>query len=140
MPELAVQSTPPPPDASPLPPALDPSAFEDFPVFRETFLLYVTEPHFAAALREVGEWLFAMVLECYGEWPPWRESATRTELRAALADARHLEGFLASVGREHDLSSLSFEDIALSQFAERQAREVARIADRIEEELGEWAQ
>jgi hypothetical protein len=64
------------------------------------------------------------------------EGETRAELRAALADLRHLEGFLASVGREHRVSSLSSADEALSEFAERQTLELSRIADGIEEALG----
>src|SRR4051812_43306982 len=84
-----------------VPPAIDPAAWEDFAVFRETFLMYLTPPGYAAALRTVGEMLFTMILENYDPWPGWPESSTRTELRAAVADLRHLEGFLQSVGREH---------------------------------------
>ena len=76
-----------------------------------------------------------MVLENYENWPAWTESSTRTELRAAIADLRHLQGFLGSVGREHRLSSLSSEDTALSQSASRVAIEVGKLADRIEREL-----
>jgi hypothetical protein len=117
------------------PPVIDPAAWEDFPVFRETFLMYITEPAYNAALRKTGEFLFAMLLEHYGNWPTWTESSTRTELRAAVADLRHLEGFLGSVGREHKLSSLSFEDTSLSQSAARVAIDVGKLADRIEREL-----
>jgi len=53
-----------------------------------------------------------------------------------LADLRHLQGFLAAVGKEHMLSSLAPADEALSQFAERQAAELSRIAGEIEESLG----
>jgi hypothetical protein len=145
MPELATQCTPPPiPPGLPLmepqeppaiPPIIDPASWEDFPVFRETFLMYITEPAYNAALRKTGEFLFAMLLEQYGNWPTWAESSTRTELRAALADLRHVQGFLSGVGREHRLSSLSSEDTALSQAAARVAVEVGNLADRIEREL-----
>lgn len=145
MPELITQSTPPPippglppigPEERPaILPIIDPTDWEDFPVFRETFLMYVTEAPYNAALRTAGEFLFTMVLEHYGNWPAWTESPTRTELRAAIADLRHLEGFLGSVGREHRLSSLSAEDTALSQSAARVAVEVGKLADRIEHEL-----
>ncbi len=76
-----------------------------------------------------------MVLEHYGNWPAWTESPTRTELRAAVADLRHLEAFLGSVGREHRLSSLSSRDTALSQLAVRVAVEVGKLTDRLEHEL-----
>ena len=118
-----------------VPPVIDPTAWEDFAVFRETFLMYLTPPGYAAALRKVGEMLFAMILENYDPWPGWPESSTRTELRAAVADLRHLEGFLGAVGREHTMSSLGREDDRLSRFAARQAAEVARIAHRIDAEL-----
>jgi hypothetical protein len=121
-----------------VPPVLDPAAWEEFPVFRETFLMYITPPGYAAALRKVGEMLFTMILESYDPWPGWPESSTRTELRAAVADLRHLEGFLAALGREHVVSSLTREDERLSRFAARQVAVVARIARRIEEELVRW--
>ncbi len=118
-----------------IPPIVDPSSWEDYPVFRESFLMYITEPKHNAALRTAGEFLFTMVLEHYGNWPAWTESPTRTELRAAVADLRHLEGFLTSVGREHRLSSLSSEDATLSQSAARVAVEVGKLAGRIEREM-----
>src|SRR3954469_25168663 len=97
----ALPDDPPPPDAQPAfpvdahvaaaSPAIDPVSWEDFAVFRETFLMYVTPPGYAAALRKVGEMLFTMTLESYNPWPGWPESSTRTELRAAVADLRHLQ-------------------------------------------------
>src|SRR4051795_4468541 len=121
------------------PPTIDPAAWEDFAVFRETFLMYLTPPGYAAALRTVGEMLHTMILESYNPWPGWPESSTRTELRAALADLRHLEGFLGAVGREHVASSLSSADEALSEFAGRQGLELSHIADEIEAALGTGA-
>jgi hypothetical protein len=101
--------------------------------------MYLTPPGYAAALRTVGEMLHMMILESYNPWPGWPESSTRTELRAALADLRHLEGFLGAVGREHVVSSLTRPDGRLSRFAARQAAEVAKIAHRIEAELAKLA-
>jgi hypothetical protein len=118
-----------------VPPVVDPTAWEDFAVFRETFLMYLTPPGYAAALRKAGEMLFTMILENYDPWPGWPESSTRTELRSAVADLRHLEGFFQSVGREHSVSSLARSDERLSRFAARQAIEVAKIAHRIEMKL-----
>lgn len=82
------QSTPPPRVATP--PRIAPAAWEDFPVFRETFLFYFTEPPANAALRVVGRLFHELVLEYYHHWPEWPEGVTATELRAALADLRHL--------------------------------------------------
>ncbi len=120
-------------------PRIDPARFEEHEGFRETLLLHFTEPKTNSTLRDLGLLLFDLALECSGSWPDHLEGTIRSELSAALADLRHLEGFLASVGREHIVSSLDFEGTALSQFAARQALEVERIANRIEEELGQWA-
>jgi hypothetical protein len=114
---------------------IDPAAWEDFPAFRETFLMYFTPPGYADALRTVGEMLHTMILENYRPWPGWPESSTRTEMRAALADLRHLQGFLGSVGRERELSSLDPEDAYLSNTAARLARQIKHAADGIEREL-----
>jgi hypothetical protein len=118
-------------------PRIDPAEWEEHEGFRETLLLHVTESKANVALRNLGAVLFDMALECAHSWPHQPEGDTRAELRAALADLRHLEGFLTALGQEHIVSSLEDEDAALSRFAARQAIAVGRIADRIEEELGE---
>jgi hypothetical protein len=97
--------------------------------------MYLTPPGYAAALRTVGEMLHTMILESYNPWPGWPESSTRTEMRAALADLRHLQGFLASVGRERELSSLDPEDAYLSNVAAKLSRQIKHAADGIEREL-----
>jgi hypothetical protein len=132
MPDLTEESTSPP---AATPPTIDSAAWEDFPAFRETFLMYFTPPGYAHALRTVGEMLHSMILESYDPWPVWPESSTRTEMRAALADLRHMQGFLASVGREKDVSSLDPEDAYLSNTAARLARQIKHAADGIEREL-----
>jgi hypothetical protein len=154
MPELTQESSaapaapPIPPGLPPIPPEhrqpapppiIAPAAWEDYPIFRETFLMYVSEPEFNAALRATGDYLFGMLLECYGDWPEWSESSTRTELRAAVADLRHLQGFLASVGQERRVSSLSPGDVRLSRFASGIARVLNRLANSIERKLAKEA-
>lgn len=116
-------------------PRIDPALWEKGEGFRETLLLHYTDPEANETLRRFGGLLFNQALEGAASWPHHPEGATRSELRAALADLRHLEGFLATVGREHVLSSLNPYDEVLSRFAESQAIEVGRMADRIEEEL-----
>jgi hypothetical protein len=125
------------PDSTPpaTPPEIDPAAWEDYPAFRESFLMYFTPPGYAGALRVVGEMLDTMLLESYNPWPCWPESSTRTEMRAALADLRHLQGFLGSVGREKDISSLDPEDAYLSNVAAKLSRQIGHAADGIEREL-----
>jgi hypothetical protein len=130
MPELP-DSTPPPV----VPPVVDPTAWEDFPAFRETFLMYVTPAGYAAAIRKAGEMLYSLLLDTPAEWPGWPESSTRMEMRAAVADLRHLQGFLASVGREREVSSLDPEDAYLSNLAAKLARQIGHAADGIDREL-----
>ena len=121
--------------AAPIP-RINPDAFEDNEGFRETLLFRYTEPQANETLRRLGGLLFNLSLSHGEDWPNHPGGETRAELSAALADLRHLEGFLTSVGREHQVSSLDPQDEALSLFAEGQAVEVGRMADRIEEELG----
>jgi hypothetical protein len=97
--------------------------------------MYVTPPGFAAALQGLGEMLYSLILDTPAEWPAWTESATRTELRAAVADLRHLQGFLGSVGREREVSSLDPEDAYLSMIAGKLARQIGQATDGIEREL-----
>ena len=97
--------------------------------------MYFTPPGYADGLRIVGEMLHTMILENYRPWPGWPESSTRTEMRAAVADLRHMQGFLASVGRERELSSLDPEDAYLSTLAAKLARQLKHATDGIEREL-----
>lgn len=128
------ESTP----AAPIP-RVDPALWEKHEGLRETLLLHFTDPEANETLRRLGDFLFNASLACAASWPHHPEGETRAELSAALADLRHLEGFLASVGKEHQVSSLSPADELLSQFAGRQALVLSRIADEIEHELGEGA-
>lgn len=116
-------------------PSTNPVEWEEHEGFRETLLLHVTEPKANTALRNLGAVLLDMALGCADSWPHHPQGETRAELQAALADLRHLEGFLTAVGREHIVSSLEDDNDALSRFAARQAIAVGRIADQIEEEL-----
>ncbi|HEX3127280.1 MAG TPA: hypothetical protein VH394_08120 [Thermoanaerobaculia bacterium] len=99
-------------------------------------MAFFTEPPSNTALRIFGRLFHELVLEYYHHWPNWPEGVTATELRAALADLRHLEGYLGAVGREHQDASLSESDTALSVLAGRLAKELSRVADEIEQALG----
>jgi hypothetical protein len=136
-PQCINPSPPGSPAEPPAPPVLDPAKWEDFPAFRETFLMYFTEPPANSALRIFGRLFHELVLEYCHHWPNWPEGVTVTELRSALADLRHLEGYLGAVGREHEEAALTEAETALSQLAARLAGELARIADEIEQALGE---
>jgi hypothetical protein len=140
MPELNQNSSS-PPSPSAVIPAVHPDSWEDFAVFRESFLMYFTAPGLNTALRTAAENFFSLLLEHSGAegWPEWEESSTRTELRAAVADMRHLQGFLASIGKERHISSLSTGDKKLSKFAGDTARVLNQIANRIERKLAKGA-
>lgn len=126
-----------PKESTPAPPfVLDPAAWEDEPVLRETCLFYITDPEVNAALRVLARACYDMLLEYYHHWPSWSETTTRTEVRAAIADLRHLEGFLGALGREHEEAALEARDAALSRTAGEQAGEIRRIADLLEAALG----
>jgi len=123
-------------ESTPAPiPRIDPAQWEEREGFRETLLLHYTDSEANETLRRLVRLVFDMSLDCAPSWPHHPEGETRAELAAALADLRHLQGFLSAVGREHEISSLNPSDEALSRFAESQAIEVGRVADRIEEEL-----
>jgi hypothetical protein len=128
------ESTP----AAPIP-RIDPASWEEGEGFRETLLLHVSDPEANTTLRHLGDLFFNLSLLGAESWPHHPGGETRAELRAALADLRHLEGFLGAVGREHEISSLSSADEALSEFAGRQALELSRIAREIEAALGAGA-
>ena len=118
-------------------PHIDPAQWEDHEGFRETLLLHYTDPQANVTLRRLGDLFHTLSLECAPSWPHHPEGETRSELRAALADLRHLEGFLSGVGQEHVVSSLTADDDALSRFAARQAQKLSRIAEEIEQAVGE---
>jgi len=111
-----------------------PPPWNESAAFRETTLRLFTKPEDRAALVHLGAMLHDMALETapYGPEP---ESATHGELRAAAADLRHLEGYLATVHRSADESALVPSDEALARFAGEQAAAVGMLAELIEREL-----
>jgi hypothetical protein len=129
------QSTPAP---VAVPPVIDPPRFEDFPAFRETFLGIFTEPDHNAALRGVGALLFEMALEYRGYWPDQPEGSIRSELRAAVADLRFVQGHLASIGNPEMTSPNTPQEEHHAGVSARLAVGVAGIADALETELGPW--
>jgi len=121
--------------SSPIP-RIDPALWEEGEGFRETLLLHFTDLEANETLRRLGKLFLDMSLDCAPSWPHHPQGETRAELAAALADLRHLKGFLAAVGREHEISSLSEADEELSRLAGEHAVEIGSVADRIERELG----
>ena len=131
MPDLS-NATPP---AVAIPRVIDPSRFEDFPAFRETFLSIFTTPEHNAALRTFGDLLFELVLEFRGYWPDQPEGSIRTELRALVGDLRVIQGHLASVAESNPSTP---QEGHHARVAVRLAGDVGAIADALASELGTW--
>ena len=102
--------------------------------FRETMLVFIDEPAAREAVREAGRVLYDLAVEA-SRGIDERGSATRAELRAAQADLRYLLGYIDSIGREGEVSSLSADDEALSRFAGRLAGQLGSLVAAIERNL-----
>jgi hypothetical protein len=131
----------PPPHSSPpsgpaiSPPVLRPEEFEDYPAFRETFLLFFTDPGANATLRSFGRLLHELVLEFWGMWPPHPEGIFPAELRAAVADLRHVQGSLQEwTGPMFTLEGA--QEVNLARVGAEVAVALGELADRLERELG----
>lgn len=129
------QSTPPP--ARPARPHLfDPERIDLPQGFRETMLLHVTHRPLNRALRTFANILHEMTLEYARYWPDLPGDFTGWELRAALGDLRHLQNFLAQVGRERAESDPDFNvDPDLCGVAEIEAEVLRQVGDRLHREL-----
>jgi hypothetical protein len=125
------------PSSPAIPPTIDPAKFEDFPTFRETFLVFVTDPTANAAARAFGKLLLTFVLATWGEWPDPAEGMLRASLRAAVADLRHVQGSLLEWTGENFPPATPHE-AHLASVGNDTARSVGELADRLEKELGSW--
>ncbi|MFY9825530.1 MAG: hypothetical protein WAM82_29420, partial [Thermoanaerobaculia bacterium] len=75
MPKLPKSTPSPPPLDGPAvsPPVIEPERFEDFPAFREVFLVLFPDARANDAMRRFGLLLYEMVIETWGTWPSHRE-------------------------------------------------------------------
>jgi hypothetical protein len=113
-----------------------PPPWNEADTIRETTLLVVDDPADREALRQAGRLLYNLAVETtHLPGDESGDSITGAELRAAAAELRFMEGYLAMVGRSRKESSLAGEDEALARFAGRLARKVGALAARIEERL-----
>ncbi len=102
---------------------------------RETMLLYVTYRPLNRALRTLMNIFHEMSLEYSRYWPELPGDLTGWEVRAALGDLRHLQNFLAQVGKERAESEPFGVNARLSEVAEVEAQNLAAIGDRLHREL-----
>ena len=93
---------------------------------RETTLICIDAPEDREAVRQVGRLLYNLAVETTRF--PGKESSTRTKMRAAAADLRFIEGFLRSVRRSADETSLAPPDNRLAHFAAYLARKIGALA------------
>ncbi len=140
MPELTAKFIPPlspPPPSGPAasPPIIRPEEWEEQPAFRETFLLYFTDPGANATLRGFGRLLHELVLEFWGMWPSHPEGVFPAELRAAVADLRHLQGALQEWTGPAFAREGRYE-VQLAEVGADVATALGELADRLERELG----
>jgi hypothetical protein len=118
-----------------VPPVIDPDRYERFEGLRETTLASFTDPEANAALRSVIDLVYNMGLEYSGHWPREPEGSFRHQARAAVADLRHLQGFLAYLGREAEASELTTAEERISRKCMSLAARVRKVANALEAEL-----
>ncbi len=121
------------------PPLIDPATWEDHQGFRESFLVQFLDPRDNFVLRGIGALLYDLVL---AHNPPRggrpSESSTVLEMRAALGDLRHLQGFLGMVDRSRVDSILGEADSHLSTVAGVLVSDLGILGARMEKELASW--
>ncbi len=84
-------------------------------------------------MRAFGRVFFDMAVEMSRD--PGDESATRSELRAILADLRYTAGCSTMVGHSAESCSLEAADEKLARFARRLARRLGAVIGSIEAQL-----
>jgi hypothetical protein len=138
MPELPKSIPPPsPPEKAVSPPVISPDRWEDFPCFREIFLVMFTDARANAAMRAFGHLQYEMVIETWGQWPDHREGIFPAELRAAVADLRHVQGALSSWCGPAFSNSSEYEN-RLAEVGKAVALAIGELTDRLEVELDSW--
>jgi hypothetical protein len=85
--------------------------------------------------EHLGVMLYDMALEVLGTGPRPNESTTRSEMRAAAQDLRHLEAYLESIGAERETASLGSDDTSMSTLAAKLAPQAGQLAGTIERGL-----
>jgi hypothetical protein len=115
---------------------VDPAKWEDYAVFRETFVGTWFDDEKAAAARAFGQALFLMGLASGGgTWQGTTSDARAKELASVVADLRYLEGYLNCIGETGLESVQTSREARWSRFTQRLAKKVARLADEIEKEV-----
>jgi hypothetical protein len=118
-----------------VPPTIDPDHFERFEGFRETTLAIFTDVKANATLRGMADFIYTVCLEYSQYWPAEPEGSFRHQCRAAVADLRHLQGYLAMLGQFRFDASLSDEEDQISALCGRLSPRLKKVADALEKAL-----
>lgn len=113
-------------------PILDPDAFERFEGWRETTLAVFTDAKANATIRNMADFIYTVCLEYSRYWPTEPEGSFRHQCRAAVADLRHLQGYLAMLDQARVDASLTEESERISAVCGRLSPRVKKIADALE--------
>ncbi len=118
-------------------PTIDPKRFDDFAVFRETFLRHLDHVRDVSAFRGFARVLFEMACEGMRPWQGTFAEATASKLFASVADMRYLQGYLTEAGEfyEGEEEALTPRNKFYYQAAARMAPKIAALADEMEAEL-----
>lgn len=127
-----------PDDPAVTPPTSDPSTWEAHMGFREVFLAYFPGARENEALRVLGGFLYDLILEAPGLQPDPPEGNVRTEIRAAVADLRFMQGFFAFMGEDAEATAHTPHEEHMCRLLGKRSAVLAQLADEIEEQLGAW--
>jgi hypothetical protein len=94
-----------------------------------------TDPDANAALRGLAGLQYTMGLEYCKHWPLEPEGSFRHQARAVVADLRHLQGYLAFLGRQGEATELTAGEERISRKCRSLAAHVRKIANMLEAEL-----
>lgn len=117
-------------------PVIDPAAFEEYDGLRESTLAVFTDAKVNTLLREFVDFVYTVCLEYSKYWPREPEGSFKHQSRAALADLRHLQGYVAMLAEQHVDAALEDDEERLSRLCGRLAPRLAKIGDALERELG----
>lgn len=127
-----------PSDPTVTPPTIDPPAWENFMGFREVFLAYFPGARENEALRVLGGFLYDLILEAPGLQPDPPEGTVRAEIRAAVADLRFMQGFLAFMGADAEATAHTPHEEHVLKLMGTRSVVLQQLADEIEAQLGTW--
>ncbi len=120
------------------PPTINPAEWEEHMGFREVFLAYFPGARENEALRVLGGFLYDLILEAAVLQPEPPEGSVRTQIRAAVADLRFLQGFLAFMGQDAEATAHTPHEEHICRLMGKRSVILEELANEIEAQLGAW--